>query len=118
MLDMRTNEPLAMRYQDHASTFGIHFPSRSEQEGINGAASTDQGDVSYEIPTMQAVYKIDAPPGQANHNLGFTKAAKSFEAHEKTIISSKGLTLLAIDFLSDSEFRKEVWRYFNLKLEG
>lgn len=73
MLDMKTNEPLAMRYQEYASTFGIHFPSRGEQEAINGAASTDQGDVSYEIPTMQAIYKIDAPPGQANHNPGFTK---------------------------------------------
>jgi hypothetical protein len=41
------------------------------------------------------------------------QAVKTIEAHEKTITSSKELTYLAIDFLVDSEFRQEIWNYFN-----
>jgi hypothetical protein len=40
------------------------------------------------------------------------QAAKSKEAHLKTIISSKSLACVAVDYLSDSRFRDEVKKYF------
>jgi hypothetical protein len=40
------------------------------------------------------------------------QAAKSKEAHLKTIISSKSLACVAVDYLSDSKFRDEVKKYF------
>ena len=73
MADLNTNVPMATRYECYASQFGVHFPSPREQEELGAGASTDQGNVSHEIPTIQAVYKIDAPPGEANHTSGFAR---------------------------------------------
>jgi metal-dependent amidase/aminoacylase/carboxypeptidase family protein len=70
-IDLKVNGPLAMRYEWYASRFGIKFRSRREQESSAASASSDQGNVSYEIPAMQAVYKIDVPSGDANHTPGF-----------------------------------------------
>jgi len=70
---MNVNAPLALRYQAYASRFGIKFPPRLEQEGIDAAASTDQGNVSHEIPAIQAVYAIDVPSGESNHTLAFAQ---------------------------------------------
>jgi metal-dependent amidase/aminoacylase/carboxypeptidase family protein len=71
IVDLNVNVPLAGRYESYASQLGVQFPSRREQEDLAASASTDQGNVSYEIPAMQAVYKIDVPSGDANHTPGF-----------------------------------------------
>jgi len=70
--DLKVNAPLANRYEQYASLLGVNFPSRREQENLEASASTDQGNVSYEIPALQAVYKIDVPSGEANHTAAFT----------------------------------------------
>ena len=70
---MKVNVPLAQGYEDYASQFGIRFPSRRDQENLQASASTDQGNVSYEVPALQAVYKIDVPSGEANHTAGFAE---------------------------------------------
>jgi len=89
-------------------------------------ASTDQGNVSYEIPAIQAVYKIETPSGEANHTPEFTKvrdlvgrlkannrqAAKSEQAFEQTILSTKGLAYVAIDYLTQPDFREAVLQDF------
>jgi metal-dependent amidase/aminoacylase/carboxypeptidase family protein len=69
-LDLNINVPLAARYESYASDLGIKFPSKRDQEG-QSIASTDQGNVTYEIPAIHAVYKIDTPPGVGNHTPGF-----------------------------------------------
>ena len=69
---MKTNSPLATRYEFYASQLGIQFPSRQEQEAYSTAASTDQGDVSYEIPSIQGVFKIETPKGVDNQTPEFT----------------------------------------------
>ena len=126
IVGLNINVPLAEHYQSYASQLGIHFPSRRDQE-MTGTGSTDQGNVTYEIPGIHAMYKIDLPPGVGNHTPGFAEvisqkymgvieqAAKSKEAHEKTIISSKSLASVAVDFLDDPKFRKEVITLFNKK---
>jgi metal-dependent amidase/aminoacylase/carboxypeptidase family protein len=68
--DLVQNAPLAERYESFARQFGVEFPSRQEQEGFP-LASTDQGDVSYEIPAIQALFRIDVPPGVGNHTPAF-----------------------------------------------
>jgi hypothetical protein len=68
---LQPNDSLARRYESYASKLGVRYPSRREQEEIDAAASTDQGNVSYELPTIQAVYKIAVPHGEENHTAGF-----------------------------------------------
>jgi hypothetical protein len=65
--------PLALHYEEYASLMGIKIPSRQDQESVAAAAATDQGNVSYELPAMQAIYKIDVPEGVENHQPGFTE---------------------------------------------
>jgi hypothetical protein len=45
--------------------------------------------------------------------LSSSQAAKTIEAHEKTIISSKALTAVAVDFIRKPEFRVKVKNYFS-----
>jgi hypothetical protein len=118
------NFPLARRYERYATCLGVAFLSRHSQQHLDASASTDQGNVSYEVPAIQAVYKIEVPSGEANHTAGFAevgnlcpvilidKAAKSIQAHERTILSSKVLTYIAVDFFSDPKFRDDVRRHF------
>ena len=75
MAELKTNAPMAMRYEYYASKFGIHIPSIEQQEEINGAASTDQGNVSYEIPAIQAVYRIETQGRADNHTPEFAEVS-------------------------------------------
>ena len=126
LADLRVNVPLAQRYQEYASELGVNFPSRHNQEDIPASASTDQGNVSYEVPAIQAVYKIDVPSGEANHTASFaevslnaerfpqliTQASKSSQAHDRTVLSVKALTYVAVNYLIDVDFRMEVRLYY------
>jgi metal-dependent amidase/aminoacylase/carboxypeptidase family protein len=112
---MITNNPLAERYMSYASKFGIHFPPRADQERIPGA-STDEGDVSYEVPSLQPVYRIESK--QANHNPEFTKAAGTEESHKRTMTVSKSLALVAVDYFLQDDFRKEVKKNFKNGTSG
>ena len=121
---MKMNLPLGKRWEGYAAGFGIHCPSRSEQANY-GKASTDQGNVSHEIPSIQVVYRIETEGGKDNHTPEFAEvidlrksannqAAKSEGAHQSTINSSKCLTSVAIDFLNDAGFREEVKKAFTI----
>ena len=70
--DMKVNAPLARRYELYASPGGGHFLPPHKQE-IYGTASTDQGNVSYEVPAIHAIYKIETPGGVDNHSPEFAK---------------------------------------------
>jgi hypothetical protein len=70
--DLKINVPLAVRYESYASVMGVRFPSRNEQQALP-TGSTDQGNVTYEIPGIHAIYKINTPPGSGNHTPGFTE---------------------------------------------
>ena len=79
--------------------------------------------MSHEIPAIHAIYGIETLDGVDNHTLEFAEvcrylyvkvtqqAAKSTQAHHKTIESSKALACVAIDVLSDPRFRDEVRRF-------
>ena len=76
MTDMKLNLPMATRYEFYASKLGIHFPSRHKQEAYN-PASTDQGNVSHEIPAIQGVYRIETLRGADNHTPEFAEVYHS-----------------------------------------
>jgi len=69
---LNINIPLAEHYEGYAAGLGIKFPDRRDQEAQT-TGSTDQGDVTYEIPGIHAMYKIDTPPGVGNHTPGFAE---------------------------------------------
>ncbi|KAJ7224215.1 hypothetical protein GGX14DRAFT_350602, partial [Mycena pura] len=72
-----------------------------------GSASTDFGNVSYVLPALHPGYAIPTEPLQGNHTIGFTKAAASQEAHEATMLITKGLAHTGFRALRDDEFYKQ-----------
>ncbi|CAH1760890.1 17306_t:CDS:10 [Entrophospora sp. SA101] len=102
----------ATRYEYYLTkVFGKKFQPKHEQLALP-SGSTDQGNVTYVVPGIHSMYDIHALPGDFNHTIGFTGAAKTILAHEETIMASKGITLVGLDFLIDDEFSKEVKRAF------
>ncbi|CAJ0843973.1 16049_t:CDS:10 [Entrophospora sp. SA101] len=103
----------ATRYEYYlTNVFGKNFRPKHEQSAFP-IGSTDQGNVTYVVPGIHPMYDIHTlPGGNSNHTIGFTKAAKTILAHEETIIASKGITLVGLDFLIDDKFSKEVKRAF------
>ena len=69
---MIQNGPMASKYESYLRGLGIQFPPRATQEAY-ATASTDQGDVSYEVPQIHPVYKINTPEGVGNHTPGFAE---------------------------------------------
>jgi metal-dependent amidase/aminoacylase/carboxypeptidase family protein len=104
---VNTNEPLGNRYEEHLRRLGVEVMPRAKQEATP-VGSTDQGNVSYVVPSIHPLYDIKPPEGQANHTPGFTDASKTELAHKATLIASKGIALTGVDFLIDDEFAKQV----------
>lgn len=102
-LDIRTNAKLGKLYQSHAKAMGVKYTSGSEQWI---AGSTDMGNVSYVKPSIHPMYSIDTEA--VNHSHGFTAAAGTKTAHEKTLIAAKAMAFTAIEVLCKPEMMKEI----------
>lgn len=94
---------------------GIEFPSKEVQEKVGGA-STDMGNVSYEVPTLHPMYGIHTTA--ANHTIEFTAAARTEQAHKDTILASKGLSVTACRVLLDNGFYEAVKNEFDNQMRG
>lgn len=77
-------------------------------------ASTDQGDVSYAMPSLSPAFFITpGPEGQGPHNPEFAEAARTRDAYENAVRVGKGLAGVAVDVLSSKELlerAKKSWR--------
>ncbi|KAJ4351232.1 uncharacterized protein N0V89_006571 [Didymosphaeria variabile] len=77
-------------------------------------ASTDQGNLSYHLPSVNASFSIPAgPEGGANHSRDFEIASGTREAFERALRVGKALAGVAVDVCSDPKLLanvKEEWR--------
>ncbi|KAF3761427.1 hypothetical protein M406DRAFT_357727 [Cryphonectria parasitica EP155] len=72
-------------------------------------ASTDQGDVSYEMPSLQAGFSIvPGPEGQGPHNPEFASAAGTRDAFDRCLRVSKALAGTALDVLTREGLLQQV----------
>ncbi|KAK3332912.1 hypothetical protein B0T19DRAFT_381528 [Cercophora scortea] len=85
---------------------------------INGAtmASSDQGDVSYAVPSLMPGFSIAGESGP--HTPGFAEAAGTREAFERALRAAKALAGTAVDVLSVEGLREEVWEEWRRWREG
>ncbi|KAK6335715.1 hypothetical protein TWF730_003093 [Orbilia blumenaviensis] len=104
--DIISNEILCKRFTDWMNNFSIktvyHLPEISDEPG----AASDQGNVSYSVPAMQAAFQIDSGAA-VNHTPGFMKAAGTEDAFNRALDVAKGLAGAGFDILSSAEIRKE-----------
>jgi hypothetical protein len=77
-----------------------------------GAGSTDQGNVSYVVPSFHGGFTIPCPPGAYNHTPGFTACAGTDEAHDLAVLTSKGMAVAGWKVLADDSVAKNVWDDF------
>ncbi|KAJ1306282.1 hypothetical protein OPQ81_010985 [Rhizoctonia solani] len=102
--DIRVNELLAKELGEiMTDRYNYAF-----SPGVTEGASTDFGNVTYELPALHPMFAIPTVPNGGNHTPEFTAAARTQEAHERTIIVSKGLATLGIRALLDKEFLQTV----------
>ncbi|KAL0063384.1 hypothetical protein AAF712_009693 [Marasmius tenuissimus] len=108
--DLRQNVGLG---QDVERTFKAKY-GRAEREkwGIS-SASTDFGNVGYELPALHPGYSIPTVMDGGNHTPLFTEAASTDDAHRATLDVAEALALTGVRVVVDGEwYQKEVWEKF------
>ncbi|OHF03708.1 amidohydrolase [Colletotrichum orchidophilum] len=87
------------------------IPTDEDVDEIRGRtmASTDQGDVSYAMPSLSVGFAIPAGKGgQGPHNPEFAEAAGTRVAFERSLRVGKGLAGVAIDVFTKKGMLEEV----------
>lgn len=109
--DLRPNKPLATSYATMMEKFGTPVALSFRPDAtFNG--STDQGNVSYECPSIHPIFGIKAEEGCYNHTIGFAKAAGTEEAFWQCLATAKGMAAVALKVWTDEAFVKEIWEDF------
>ncbi|WPG98387.1 Hypothetical protein R9X50_00117700 [Acrodontium crateriforme] len=116
--DHMPNRTLAKSYRANFNRLGGTIP-REDIDIISSAtmASTDQGNISYAIPSISPncwIRSEDETGKQLGgpHTPDFEKAARTEEAHELAMRVAKGLAATAVDILTTPTFLEEVRREF------
>ncbi|OJD32039.1 metallopeptidase [Diplodia corticola] len=104
--------------EDGDGSVPISVPELDEVRGRT-MASTDQGDVSYVLPSLSAGFWI-RPGAQGNgpHSPDFEGAAGTREAFGLSLRVGKGLAATAVDFLTTKGLVEEAWREFEKEVKG
>ncbi|KAI1112832.1 hypothetical protein F5Y14DRAFT_420441 [Nemania sp. NC0429] len=109
------NRLLADRYREHFNQLSPPdpIPNNPEVDEIEGRtmASTDQGNISYAMPSLNVGFSIPAGPGGAGpHNPGFAEAAGTRLAFENALRVGKAMAATGVDVLGDAGLLREVKR--------
>lgn len=106
--DLRQNGVLAQEFADVVRSFGT--TTMFVEDAI---ASTDFGNVTYELPSIHPVFTIPSTNG-GNHTPAFADAARTLEAHKACMTVTKGLAMTGFRLLDDDAFFKRVKDAFEL----
>ncbi|KAF7621891.1 hypothetical protein AFLA_008441 [Aspergillus flavus NRRL3357] len=96
--DIILNETLCERFTRPMAAYGKKFVQKLDQV-LTG--SSDVGNVSYVVPTLQAMFAISTSNGSFPHHPDFTACAGTDEAHDAAVLTGKGLALLGWNMLTD-----------------
>ncbi|KAI9464250.1 amidohydrolase [Boletus coccyginus] len=101
--DLRQNEVLGRNFSHiMSSSFGM------DARQVPFGASTDFGNVSYEMPSLHPSFAIPTQPRGGNHTPAFAISARSIEAHKICMTLTKGLAWTGFLVLADDNFYAEV----------
>ncbi|KAF8853609.1 metal-dependent amidase/aminoacylase/carboxypeptidase [Acephala macrosclerotiorum] len=106
--DLRPSRTLCLAYSEVMKSVAPEDAWPVPEKEEPGAYSTDQGNVSYVVPSFHGLYAIPIKDNAANHTPGFTDAAGTDEAHRLTLLTSKGMAGVAVKVLTDEVFTKKV----------
>lgn len=107
--DLRINNSLCHSFQEHMAAQGLPVEAGSPELM---AGSTDQGNVSYEVPGLHAIIGVPVSDGSHNHTAGFTNAVGTEEAHYRTIASGKAMALSGWDVVTSDDLYDAIVKDF------
>ncbi|EGN96673.1 hypothetical protein SERLA73DRAFT_184799 [Serpula lacrymans var. lacrymans S7.3] len=110
-LELRQNSVLGAEF---IRTANNHCGIVSEVWEFASAASTDFGNVTYELPSIHPIFAIPTQPHGGNHSPAFAESARSTEAHKACMAISKGLALTGFRVINDDDFFRKVRDAFEL----
>ncbi|EDO45341.1 predicted protein [Nematostella vectensis] len=109
---VKHNPKLVQLYQGNAESLGVKFLTKEEAATL-GSGSTDMGNVSQVLPAIHPMYGIETK--EVNHSHGFTAAAGTDVAHQKTLIAAKAMAMTTIDVICCPDTFAEMKRQFARK---
>ncbi|KAF5021471.1 hypothetical protein F66182_6492 [Fusarium sp. NRRL 66182] len=102
--NMNNNDGLAAAYTRWIEALGGQVPDAAVDKMRQPSASTDQGNISHDFPSIQAVYGITyengTKPSGGPHTAPFEEAAGSRRAFKQALMVGKSLAGTAIDVLT------------------
>lgn len=112
MYELRNNGPLSEAFAQVAQD-DYKIPTVVAIDDYTGAgASTDFGNVTYELPAAHPNYAIPATEGRANHTPEFRDRCRSEKAHELTYDFAGGMASTGARFLKDDKFAEETIKWW------
>jgi amidohydrolase len=109
--DLVPNMILARLFTDHMSTIGKNYLLDGRSHGMG--ASTDMGNVCYEVPGFHCGFSVGPDiPGASPHSPNFATAAGTRNAHLNALECAKGMALTALDILANDEYAIEMQQEF------
>jgi metal-dependent amidase/aminoacylase/carboxypeptidase family protein len=119
-----------MAYDDHVPNKVLGGVCRTAFNGLGGdipvaewdilrgatQASTDQGNISYAMPSLSLSFRIESEAGP--HNPGFAEAARTREAHGKALRAGKALAVTGLEVLGSRELLEKVKKEFRGMVDG
>ncbi|MDP9359584.1 MAG: M20 family metallopeptidase [Chloroflexota bacterium] len=102
--DMITNHTLARRIKTHLDALGLAMPEAVPEEG---SGSTDWGNVSYVVPSVETGFPI-LDRVCTWHSPEVVEAADAAMGYENTITVAKALALAGLDLLTDAALLRRV----------
>jgi len=106
--DMITNYPIARALKRHLDAVGLEMPE-AKPEPANG--STDWGNVSYVVPSVETSYPI-LDRVCTWHSQDVVEASDSEMGYANTLLVAKAMALAGIDLLTDPALLTEVKEAF------
>ncbi|KAL1889638.1 hypothetical protein Sste5346_008757 [Sporothrix stenoceras] len=99
-LDTRLNDTINARYVVNMARYGEAIRQTADEPM---SASTDMGNVTYEMPGLHAFFGIPCPDDVSGHHPSFTAASGTPEAFQSAIRCGKGLALTGWDLMVDDK---------------
>ncbi|KAK6369274.1 hypothetical protein LTS17_009614 [Exophiala oligosperma] len=113
--DLCPNNVLVREFTRHMRGLGRDFQERND--GGIGGASTDMGNVTYEVPGLHCAFSIGTEdPSVQPHTPAFAAAAGTSEAFERALENGMGMAATAFDLLVKPELMKEARAQFQQEM--
>ncbi|KAK0389112.1 hypothetical protein NLU13_2687 [Sarocladium strictum] len=105
--ELECSETLADIFDEKATSFGQAYAR--ELPAVSGA-STDQGNVSFEVPTLHPVFGIPTDSTDVGpHHPGFEHAAGQPGGFQAALEYAKTMSATGLEILSNQKLRQKMW---------